>query len=61
MSQLEAIINAAWDDRANITMANASAELRDAVNHTIYQLDAGTLRVAEKLNGAWAVDRKSVV
>ncbi len=50
-----AIIETAWDNRANITMASASAELRDAVNHTIAALDAGTLRVAEKIDGAWTV------
>ncbi len=55
MSQLSTIIESAWDNRANITMANASAELRDAVNHTISALDAGTLRVAEKIDGHWTV------
>jgi 2,3,4,5-tetrahydropyridine-2-carboxylate N-succinyltransferase len=55
MNQLSNIIESAWDDRANISMANASAELRDAVNHTINALDSGTLRVAEKINGAWTV------
>ena len=55
MSQLSAIIEAAWDNRAALTMGNASAELRDAVNHTIAELDAGTLRVAEKINGDWTV------
>jgi 2,3,4,5-tetrahydropyridine-2,6-dicarboxylate N-succinyltransferase len=55
MNQLSTIIESAWDNRANITMANATAELRDAVNHTINALDAGTLRVAEKINGDWIV------
>jgi 2,3,4,5-tetrahydropyridine-2,6-dicarboxylate N-succinyltransferase len=55
MSQLSTTIEAAWDNRANIGMGNASAELRDAVNETIAALDAGTLRVAEKIAGNWVV------
>jgi 2,3,4,5-tetrahydropyridine-2-carboxylate N-succinyltransferase len=55
MNQLSTIIESAWDNRANITMANATAELRDAVNHTIDALDSGTLRVAEKIDGQWLV------
>src|SRR5512137_1182634 len=53
MSQLENIINAAFEQRADITPANVSAEIRNAVTETLNLLDKGTLRVAEKINGDW--------
>ena len=53
MSQLQNIIEKSWDDRAHISPASASSEVRDAVNETINQLDRGALRVAEKINGQW--------
>ena len=46
--QLESIIDDAWENRASINMANASAELRQAVEHIIAELDAGRLRVASR-------------
>jgi 2,3,4,5-tetrahydropyridine-2-carboxylate N-succinyltransferase len=57
MSQLEKIINDAFEQRAEITPANVSAEIRDAVEETINLLDSGTLRVAEKVNGDWVVNQ----
>lgn len=57
MSQLEKIINDAFEQRAEITPATVSAEIRDAVEETINLLDAGTLRVAEKINGDWVVNQ----
>ncbi len=53
MQQLQKTIDAAWEDRANITPANAASEVRDAVRETIAMLDSGTLRVAEKTSGDW--------
>src|SRR5687767_7132165 len=53
IKQLQSIIDKAWDDRANISPAGASAEVRDAINETINQIDRGSLRVAEKINGEW--------
>jgi 2,3,4,5-tetrahydropyridine-2,6-dicarboxylate N-succinyltransferase len=55
MSNLQSVIEKAWDDRANISPAGAAKEVRDAVNETINQLDRGTLRVAEKINGQWTI------
>ena len=55
IGNLQAVIEKAWDDRANISPASASKEVRDAVNETINQLDRGTLRVAEKINGQWII------
>jgi 2,3,4,5-tetrahydropyridine-2-carboxylate N-succinyltransferase len=54
-AQLQQIIEQAWDDRASISAASASAELRDAVAHVLGQLDSGAVRVAEKVGGAWEV------
>jgi 2,3,4,5-tetrahydropyridine-2-carboxylate N-succinyltransferase len=57
MSQLEKIINDAFEQRAEITPATVSTEIRDAVEETINLLDSGTLRVAEKVNGDWVVNQ----
>ncbi len=54
--QLQSLINSAWDDRANITIQSATAEVRDAVNHVIEGLDQGQLRVASRESvGQWTV------
>jgi 2,3,4,5-tetrahydropyridine-2,6-dicarboxylate N-succinyltransferase len=46
--QLQTVIEAAWEDRANISVASAPAEVRDAVEHVLNELDAGRLRVATR-------------
>jgi 2,3,4,5-tetrahydropyridine-2-carboxylate N-succinyltransferase len=51
----EQIIEQAWEERAHWTPASAPQELRDAVAQTLDALDEGRLRVAEKIEGAWAV------
>ena len=54
MSQaLQTVIDNAWEQRTTLSAATAPAEVRDAVNHIIDQLDSGKLRVAEKINGQW--------
>ena len=55
LAALQATIDQAWEDRANISPSSASKAVRDAVNDTIAQLDLGTLRVAEKINGQWVI------
>jgi 2,3,4,5-tetrahydropyridine-2-carboxylate N-succinyltransferase len=54
---LQKIIDQAWEDRANISSANASSELRDSVTDVINMLDQGTLRVAEKSGNQWSVNQ----
>ena len=49
MDPRQSIIEAAFEDRANINPANASAELKATVNSLIADLDAGTLRVATRI------------
>jgi 2,3,4,5-tetrahydropyridine-2-carboxylate N-succinyltransferase len=46
--QLQQIIDTAWDNRANISFQSSSAEVRDAVEHVISDLDRGNLRVATR-------------
>ncbi len=52
--QLQSVIEAAWEDRANISVASAPAEVRNAVEHVLGELDAGRLRVATREGvGQW--------
>ena len=53
MSDLSQIIDGAWERRAELSPAAAPAAVREAVDQVIAELDAGRLRVAEKLAGAW--------
>ncbi len=53
MNELQRTIDAAWEDRAQLSPAAAPAATREAVEHVIAGLDAGRLRVAEKLDGTW--------
>jgi 2,3,4,5-tetrahydropyridine-2,6-dicarboxylate N-succinyltransferase len=49
MDPRQSIIEAAFEDRANINPANASAEIKTTVNSIIADLDAGKLRVATRI------------
>ncbi len=53
-TQLEAAVEAAWEARDTLSSASRG-EARDAVEATLSALDDGSLRVAEKLDGAWSV------
>jgi 2,3,4,5-tetrahydropyridine-2-carboxylate N-succinyltransferase len=53
MTELQQLIDSAFEDRASISPASAEPRLREAVRQVIDQLDAGTLRVAEKIEGTW--------
>src|SRR6185437_15465409 len=53
MHELEQVIDAAWETRTGLTPAAAPAALREAVEAVVAGLDAGRLRVAEKIDGAW--------
>ena len=56
MSELEKIINDAFDNKDSISIST-TGHIREAVNNTLDQLDAGTLRVCEKVNGKWSVNQ----
>jgi 2,3,4,5-tetrahydropyridine-2,6-dicarboxylate N-succinyltransferase len=53
---LQATIEDAFEQRAQITPQNTPDALRAAVEGVLAQLDAGTLRVAEKRDGTWSVN-----
>ena len=54
--QLQQIIDAAWENRANISPAAAPKEVADAVEHVITELNAGRVRVATREGvGQWTV------
>lgn len=55
MSELSSIIEQAFDNRANFGASDCPAEIRSAVEQALNGLDNGTLRVAEKIDGAWVV------
>ena len=47
------VVEAAWENRANLEPGQCAEALRDAVEEAIAGLDAGKLRVAEKVGGEW--------
>jgi 2,3,4,5-tetrahydropyridine-2-carboxylate N-succinyltransferase len=53
MQALQSAIDAAWEDRANLSPAAADPALRAAVEAVLARLDRGELRVAEKREGQW--------
>jgi 2,3,4,5-tetrahydropyridine-2,6-dicarboxylate N-succinyltransferase len=48
-------IDAAFDERASLSPANAPAEVVSAVSAALALLDSGAARVAEKVDGQWRV------
>lgn len=51
---LQSTINAAWENRADLSPTSAPKEVLDAVEHTIDQLNTGKLRVATRESvGQW--------
>jgi len=55
MSDIESIINEAFERRASITPRNVDTHVKDAVHNAIELLDSGKARVAEKVGGQWTV------
>ncbi|MFO0124233.1 MAG: 2,3,4,5-tetrahydropyridine-2,6-dicarboxylate N-succinyltransferase [Inhella sp.] len=54
--ELQTLLEAAWEQRTEFSPKNAPAEVRDAVNHVLSELDAGRLRVASREGvGQWTV------
>ncbi len=56
MSDLEKIINDAFEERDNINV-NTVGDIRNAVDETLNKLDSGSLRVCEKINNEWQVNQ----
>jgi 2,3,4,5-tetrahydropyridine-2-carboxylate N-succinyltransferase len=55
-TSLQALIDAAWEDRAKFSPADAPADVRAAVAGVIEELNAGRIRVATRTDvGEWTV------
>ena len=55
-ASLQSLIDAAWEDRAKFSPADAPADVRAAVSSVIEDLNAGRLRVANRTGvGEWTV------
>ncbi|HET9568772.1 MAG TPA: 2,3,4,5-tetrahydropyridine-2,6-dicarboxylate N-succinyltransferase [Vicinamibacterales bacterium] len=50
---LESLIDAAFERRTDITPTNVPADLAQALSEIVVGLNAGRLRVAEKIDGTW--------
>ena len=57
MSNLETIINQAFENRAEISPSSVSVEVREAGAESLRLLDKGELRVAEKKDGDWVTNQ----
>ena len=57
MQDLNLIIDAAFERRAEITPTNVERELLQAIDETMELLDTGKARVAEKRSGEWIVNQ----
>jgi 2,3,4,5-tetrahydropyridine-2-carboxylate N-succinyltransferase len=56
MSDLESVIEAAFERRADLNPMSAPREVREAVDEAIALLDSGSARVAHKQDGKWVVN-----
>jgi 2,3,4,5-tetrahydropyridine-2-carboxylate N-succinyltransferase len=55
MHALQTLIEQAFEQRQNLTMATATPELIAAIDEVLSCLDSGQYRVAEKINDEWVV------
>jgi len=53
VTALQPVIEALWERRADLTPATAKADEIKVIEQVIGELDAGRLRVAEKIGGQW--------
>jgi 2,3,4,5-tetrahydropyridine-2,6-dicarboxylate N-succinyltransferase len=56
MKNAQSIIEAAWEDRATVSL-KTKGNIRKAVEFALDQLDSGKQRVAEKHSGEWQVNQ----
>ena len=56
MSDIQNIINEAFENRADITPRSVDTHVKEAVMEAIEMLDSGSARVAEKKDGDWIVN-----
>lgn len=55
MTELQKIIEQAFEERMNITPSTVTEDVKDAVLDTLGKLNNGSARVAEKIAGEWVV------
>lgn len=55
MSELQSIIESAFERRADINPRTVETHVKEAVTEVVNKLDKGELRVAEKKDGDWVV------
>jgi len=55
LTALESTIEQAFEDRANISPATVSEDIKNAVLASLAALNDGSARVAEKIDGQWHV------
>jgi len=55
MTTLQSVIEDFWEQKADISLEYAPAVLKEAIDTIYAGLDAGSLRVAEKIQGDWVV------
>jgi 2,3,4,5-tetrahydropyridine-2-carboxylate N-succinyltransferase len=53
MQAAQQIIETAFENRTQYSPDNFPAEVREAIEHVLAQLDSGALRVAERIDGQW--------
>ena len=56
MSDTRSVIERAWEHRADLSPRNVPAEIAEAVDAALQELDAGSARVAEPVEGGWQVN-----
>ena len=56
MTALADLINNAWEQRTEFSPQKAPVDLREAVQSVLADLNAGKVRVAEKIDGQWRVN-----
>lgn len=57
VQDLQPIIEEAFENRANINSNTVTKEVKDAIEKVIDALDAGQIRVAEKIDGDWVTNQ----
>lgn len=57
MSNLQSMIESAFEKRAEITPKTVDAETKSAIEKVIDLLDRGEIRVADKIDGEWIVNQ----
>jgi len=53
MNALQNTSESAWERRTELSPSQAPVEISQAVEHVLGELDAGRVRVAEKIDGSW--------